>query len=151
MDNVIDDGKNIKNIDIELFKKVYTKFSIFKNNGIVYKNIILIEDPEIVPNTYKGWELFLTAYVLKCKITTDTSRRRSHVSPLAIWYILATSKLITLNVVDRLFAEINDYRFKLFIRIWTDNFTEKFRELLKDVLLLNPYLTDEVRLWVTLQ
>jgi len=152
VNRMIEESRNTEKIDIELFKKVYSIFTIFKNNSIVYKNIISIEDPELAaPGYLGGWELFLTSYVLKCKIKTDSSKRRAYVSPSAIWYILATSKFITLNVVDRLFAEVQDYRFKSYTRIWYENFNNKFKEILKEIILLNSYITDEVKLWVKLQ
>jgi hypothetical protein len=149
LDEVRDDIKKNKKIDIGVFKKVYSVYSLFKNNQHVNDDIISIEEPEVL-TSFKQMELFMTVYKLNCKIRISNRKRRVGVSLNFIWYALATSKLLTINSLSRLIAEIDDTRFSRNMGLFLIDNSE-WKEKIKQVALLNPNITDDIKLWLELQ
>jgi hypothetical protein len=149
IDEVKDDIKKNKKIDIEAFKKVYSIYSLFRNNHYVNDDIISIEEPEVLAS-FSQMELFMTVYKLNCKLRVSNRKRRVGVSANFIWYALATSKLLTINALSRLMAEIDDTRFSRNMALFLIDHSE-WKEKIKQVVMLNPNITDEIRLWLQLQ
>lgn len=146
LDLILDDCiKEVEanSVDLDMFKKVYT------NEYSSIKNIIKIEEIK-VETEWKNLELFMTAHDIKAMATIPGNKRRSGVRLKFIWYALATSKNITINAIDRLFAEIKDIRFKRNNHnIFFTN--DDWKNNIVRVLLLNPDLPDEVKLWLQFQ
>jgi hypothetical protein len=155
IDAILDEVKNEinekKNIDLEIFKKVYSIYSLFRNNQHVNSNIISIEDAK-VRGSFNRMELFMTVYTLECKLKIANRKNRVGISPDFIWYALATSKLLTIDALSRLLAEIDDSRFIRNMGLFTvDRPQSEWKEKLKKVVMLNPNVTEDLKLWLQLQ
>jgi len=153
IDAIIDEVKNNieknKKIDIEVFKKVYSTYSLFRNNQYVNNDIISIEEPEVLVSSTQ-MELFMTVYKLNCKLRVTNRKRRVGISANFIWYALATSKLLTINALSRLMAEIDDHRFSRNMSLFLIDNSE-WKEKIKQVVMFNPYINEEIKLWLELQ
>jgi predicted RND superfamily exporter protein len=138
IDNVILELKT-KPVDPEFFKKVYqTEYDITS-----------VEDIETVIS-FNMAELFVTAHDIKCKVRVPGRKYRRSVRALLMFYVLATSKDITLDAIGRIIAEIDDSRFKRNVHnFWIA--TDEWRRIFINKALMNEHLTEDVRLWLELQ
>ncbi len=155
IDAILDEVKNEinenKNIDVEIFRKVYSIYSFFRNNQHIFSEIISIEEAE-VKVSFNQAELFMTVYKLNCKLKISNRKNRVGIHPDFIWYALATSKLITINALSRLMAEIDDHRFTRNMGLFSvDHPQAEWKEKLKKVVMLNPNVSEDIKLWLELQ
>jgi len=155
IDSILDEVKKEvnenKNIDVKIFKKVYSIYSLFINNQHISDKIISIEDAE-VRGSFNRMELFMTVYTLECKLKIANRKNRVSISPDFIWYALATSKLLTINALSRLLAEIDDSRFARNMGLFSvDRPQLEWKEKLKRAVMLNPNIAEDMKLWLQLQ
>jgi hypothetical protein len=141
-------------IDIELFKSIIKIHSWFRGaNSIISNsdNIVSIEDI-IITNDYHGMELFMTSIDMKCLVRIKGRRKRIGMTIGFFWYILATSKNLTEDTIQRLYQEISTSGFmhhhRLFL--WDENKYLWGRKFI-DVLLLNKNVDKNIELFLRLQ
>jgi hypothetical protein len=148
--------ENIKNkkIDLDSFKKVYSIYNWYKNNTTILgesHNIQSLEDLGFSYNS-SGMELFSTAFYINAKVRISGRKYRVSFSAPAIWYILATTKLLSMESIQAIMNELKDHRFFRNSSIWLalDN-SPIYIDKLKKILRLNPNIGDDLRLWIELQ
>jgi hypothetical protein len=151
LDEVKKEVNEKKNIDVKIFKEVYSIYSLFRNNQHISDNIVSIEDAEVKGSSNR-MELFMTVYTLECKLKIANRKNRVSISPDFIWYAFATSKLLTINALSRLLAEIDDSRFARNMGLFSvDRPQSEWKEKLKSAVMLNPNIAEDMKLWLQLQ
>jgi hypothetical protein len=138
LDEVRDDVKN-NGVDLELFKKVYGNDNM----------LLSVEEPK-VEISFNMSELFTTAYDMKVKCRIDGRKYRKKFTAKFMYYALSKSSSVTINALSRILAEVDDSRFFRNMRnFWISK--NEYKQGLIRAALINQNITDEVRLWLTLQ
>jgi hypothetical protein len=153
LDKIFDERKDaVKNgevLDVELFKQIFNVTGFFGRSKFTPSDILTVEDL-LVETKFRGMELFMTAYSFLGKLRMQGGKVRKGFKADFSWYVIATSKLLTLEALISLMGELLDHRFARNTRIFmmdVDYYREEFKRLIR----LNPHVNDEIKLWVELQ
>jgi hypothetical protein len=150
MDNVRPD-LDAQRLDLKTLNMVYRRMPLY------YKFIELnsITDFKSVKTSVYplGGELFSTCYTFSCLIKRPGYKKFKRVDFDMIWYALAKAPGISFGVVNRVLDEVGDNRYFRNKGIFQSDGVElaAWRKFAIGIMLMNPNLTDDVRLWLELQ
>jgi hypothetical protein len=155
LDKINSIKNNKEKVDSELFQKILRIHLWFENNTtILINDIVSVDDAKVVSDGLKGIELFSTAIFIECKVLLKGRKRRVTVRINLFWYILATSKLLTLNSVSKLYSELDDFSFYKSMGIMGYQ-REIWKSKFMSILALNDNIRSEdnkeIELWLKLQ
>jgi hypothetical protein len=154
MDSLFDNVRpdlDAQKIDLDTLNKVYRRMPMyyrFIEFGKItdYKGVKVSVHP-------LGGELFSTSYTFSCLIKSPNYKKFRRIEFDTIWYALAKAPAISFGVAKRVLDEVGDNRYfrnKALLPI-DDREAESWKKYAVGVMLMNPNLADDVRLWLELQ